>query len=228
MHKLILPVLAATVAALPLAAPADENGPPEGFVHAAELVPDLVEEIRYHGSDNFVGEPIDGYAAPVCILSEPAAEALAEVHNALAPFGLGLKVFDCYRPARAVAHFVRWAEDLSDTRMKDDYYPEVDKSELFDRGYIAERSGHSRGSTVDLTLIDAASGEELDMGTGFDLFSPLSWPDALAIPADARANRVLLRQSMIAAGFAPYDQEWWHFTLADEPFPDTYFDFPVR
>ena len=210
----------------PLTVSADESWPP-GFVAAEDVVPGLVEEMRYYGRDNFVGEPIDGYDAPVCILTAPAAQALAEVQERLTAFGLGLKVFDCYRPQRAVEHFVRWAEDLEATQMQERYYPEVPKSELFERGYIAEHSSHSRGSTVDVTVIDRDTGVELEMGTGFDHFSPRSWPDAADVPAQQRANRALLQQLMVAAGFQPYAQEWWHFTLANEPFPDTRFDFPV-
>ncbi|AKJ96113.1 peptidase M15 [Thioalkalivibrio versutus] len=200
---------------------------PAGFVAAGDVVTDLVEEIRYFGDDNFVGEPIDGYESPVCILTSPAAHALARVQERLAAFGLGLKVFDCYRPARAVAHFVHWAEDLGDTRMQAQYYPEVAKDELFEHGYIAARSSHSRGSTVDLTLIDRDSGDALEMGTGFDRFSPRSWPGDDGVSAQQRANRMLLQRLMVEAGFEPYEQEWWHFTLADEPFPDHYFDFVV-
>lgn len=214
------------VLVFPLTVSAEESWPP-GFVAAEEVVPGLVEEMRYYGRDNFVGEPIDGYDAPVCILTAPAAQALAEVQERLTAFGLGLKVFDCYRPQRAVEHFVRWAEDLEATQMQERYYPEVPKSELFERGYIAEHSSHSRGSTVDVTVIDRNTGVELEMGTGFDHFSPRSWPDAADVPAQQRANRALLQQLMVAAGFQPYAQEWWHFTLANEPFPDTRFDFPV-
>lgn len=212
---------------LPLGASAEESLP-DGFVYAADAVPALVEEIRYFGSDNFIGKPIEDYEALVCILTAEAADALANVQAGLQDFGLGLKVFDCYRPATAVAHFVRWAKDEADQRMKAEYYPDVPKRELFERGYIAERSGHSRGSTVDLTIIDAATGEELDMGAGFDLFSPLSWPTEPRISSQQRANRMLLQTVMVASGFSPYGQEWWHFTLADEPFPERYFDFPVR
>lgn len=225
MRMIVVSMLSlAWLLAVPVAA--DGQSRPAGFVDAADVVPGLVEEIRYFGEENFVGEPIDGYQAPACILTHSAAKALAQVQERLAGFGLGLKVFDCYRPQRAVAHFVRWAEDLEDTRMQDRYYPDVAKEDLFEQGYIAERSSHSRGSTVDLTLIDAESGEELDMGTGFDRFSLTSWPRADVAP-QPRANRMLLQRLMVEAGFEPYDQEWWHFTLAAEPFPETYFDFLV-
>jgi D-alanyl-D-alanine dipeptidase len=209
-------------------APAGAAERPSDFVNAADVVPGLVVEMRYAGYFNFVGRPIDGYEAPVCLLTRRAAEALAKVQATLEPFGFGLKVFDCYRPARAVAEFVRWAKDLTDTRMKREFYPELDKSMLFPKGYIAEKSGHSRGSTADLTLVVLATGIEVYMGTGFDYFSPRSWPDDPQQPAQARANRLLLSSVMQRHGFKPYPYEWWHFALADEPYPDTYFDFPVK
>jgi len=199
-----------------------------GFVDVASVVPALAVEMRYAGGDNFVGRPIDGYQAAVCLLTQEAAAAFAEVQRTLAADGLGLKVFDCYRPARAVADFAGWARDLDDQATKTQYYPNVDKDQLFALGYIAERSGHSRGSTLDVTLIDMASGAELDMGTAFDLFDPLSWPSSDGVSAEARANRMRLQAAMMAHGFRPLREEWWHFTLADEPYPETYFDFPVR
>lgn len=200
---------------------------PAGFVDAATVVPGLVTEMRYAGSHNFVGRPIDGYQAPRCLLTAAAATALAEVARDLAPRGLVIKVFDCYRPTRAVAHFARWARDLDDTVNKAEFYPHVDKRTLFRDGYIASHSGHSRGSTVDLTLAHA-HGRELEMGTPFDHFSPRSWTAAAGISAAARTNRAVLAGAMRQHGFKPYDKEWWHFTLVHEPFPDTYFDFPVR
>lgn len=198
------------------------------FVDAAGLVPELAVEMRYATSDNFVGRPIAGYEAPRCLLTPQAARALARVQADLAPEGLGLKVFDCYRPVRAVADFAAWARDPADTRMKAAYYPRTDKADLFRLGYIAERSSHSRGSTVDLTLVRLADGSELEMGTPFDLFDEASATDSALVGAQARANRLRLRAAMIRAGFAPYPQEWWHFTLKDEPFPATAFDRPVR
>jgi D-alanyl-D-alanine dipeptidase len=200
---------------------------PGSFVDARMLIPDLVVDMRYAGSDNFVGRPIAGYEAPICLLTRQAATALTEVQHALAPFGLGLKVFDCFRPRRAVADFVRWAQDPADQARKAEYYPRIDKSTLFVQGYIANRSGHSRGSTVDLTLIDLATGQDLDMGSGFDLFDTLSWPTEASMTPAQRANRLLLQSVMRAQGFRPYRQEWWHFTLDGEPFPETHFDFPV-
>jgi zinc D-Ala-D-Ala dipeptidase len=200
---------------------------PAAFVDAAAVVPGLVAEMRYAGTHNFVGRRIDGYAAANCLLTRPAADALAEVARDLAPRGLVIKVFDCYRPARAVANFVRWAHDLNDTAGKAEFYPNVDKRTVFHDGYISSRSGHSRGSTLDLTLARTGDGE-LDMGTPFDFFSPLSSPAAIGVSAEAKANRALLATAMRRRGFRPYIKEWWHFTLAAEPFPKTYFDFPVQ
>jgi len=201
---------------------------PSGFVDLKETVPSVAVELRYYGENNFMGQRIDGYEAPICYVSILAAQALKVVQGELSSFGLGLKLFDGYRPQRAVNHFVRWAKDLNDTTMKQSYYPNVQKSELFEKGYIAARSGHSRGSTVDLTLIDLATGEELDMGTGFDFFSPLSSPTSKEVTPQQRANRLLLRSLMLRHGFRPLEEEWWHFTLENEPYPVTYFDFLVR
>ncbi|MCP4383770.1 MAG: M15 family metallopeptidase [Hyphomicrobiales bacterium] len=201
---------------------------PADFVDVSEIVPGLVVEARYAGYFNFVGQPIDGYEAAKCLLTRPAAEALARVQEALEPYGFGLKVFDCYRPARAVAEFVAWSRDADDTRMKPEFYPELEKNELFPKGYIAERSGHSRGSTADLTLVALPSKIEVYMGTGFDFFSERSWPNDAQQPSEARSNRLLLSSIMQLHRFKPYPYEWWHFTLAGEPYPDTYFDFPVK
>ncbi|MGC9456586.1 MAG: M15 family metallopeptidase [Halothiobacillaceae bacterium] len=198
------------------------------LVDLAGVAPEIVCDLRYLSADNFVGAPVDGYRANRCLLTVQAAEALALVDRRLAPMGLGLRVFDAYRPQRAVDHFVRWAKDVEDTATQTEYYPEIDKTRLFPEGYIAERSSHSRGSTVDLTLVDRQSGESLDMGTDFDFFGPQSWPRSQAVSAQQRANRLLLRALMMEAGFEPYEQEWWHFTLRDEPCPDRYFDRPVE
>jgi zinc D-Ala-D-Ala dipeptidase len=218
-------LVTALVATLSQAALAQER--PAQFVDAAKIVPGLVVDMRYAGAHNFVGRPIEGYEAPRCLLTQPAAAALAEVARDLAPRGFVLKVFDCYRPTRAVANFARWARDLGDRAGKAEFYPGVDKRTLFRDGYIAPRSGHSRGSTVDLTLAQAG-GSELDMGTPFDFFSPRSSTSAASIGSEARANRALLAAAMRRRGFRPYAKEWWHFTLSHEPFPDTYFDSPVR
>jgi len=205
---------------------------PEGFVYLDEIAPGIKQEMRYFGSQNFVGAPVEGYLAPRCILSRPAALGLAAVQSDLEPFGLSLKVFDCYRPQRAVAHFVRWAGDIADTRTKTQYYPEVDKDKLFEEHYISPKSGHTRGSTVDLTIAASAAsdddGEELDMGTPFDFFGHESWAHSAAVGPEQRSHRLLLRTLMIAHGFSPYDKEWWHFSLSPEPYPETYFDFPVE
>jgi zinc D-Ala-D-Ala dipeptidase len=220
---------AALAFALLLAQPAQAQAPlPPGFVDAGAVVDGLVVDMRYFGDQNFVGERIDGYERARCVLSAPAARALAAVQHDLAAGGLGLKVFDCYRPQRAVAHFVRWAQRIDDVKRKREFYPDVDKRDLFKEGYISERSGHSRGSTVDLTLVRRADKRELDFGSPFDFFSPKSWPSDTGVGAKAQANRALLAAAMTRGGFRPYDKEWWHFTLVDEPFPDTYFDFPVR
>jgi zinc D-Ala-D-Ala dipeptidase len=226
---LILRRLGIAIAASCLLAPsAKAQGMPSSFVDAATAVPGLVAEIRYFGSNNFVGRPIDGYEHPRCLLTREAANALAKAQLTLSERGLGLKVFDCYRPRRAVAHFVRWARDLKDTATKATHYPNVNKRELFKKGYIASRSGHSRGSTVDLTVVRRSDGQELDMGTPFDFFSLRSWPSSEAVTPEQRANRMLLAGAMRRAGFRPLHTEWWHFTLRNEPFPDTYFDFVVR
>jgi D-alanyl-D-alanine dipeptidase len=202
---------------------------PEGFVYLDKAIPGIQIELRYSTDHNFVGKPIDGYLKPRAILTRPAARALAEVQEKLKPFGLGLKVFDAYRPQRAVNHFIRWASDLDDTKMKAEFYPDVAKKDLFKKDYIADRSSHSRGSTVDITVVSlTGKKQELNMGSRFDFFGRQSWPAFARLTPDQRANRMLLRTLMITHGFNPYPQEWWHFTLAKEPFPDTYFDFPVR
>jgi D-alanyl-D-alanine dipeptidase len=201
---------------------------PAGFVDAASMAPGLQVEMRYATAHNFVGAPIEGYEKPVCLLSRPAAAALAQVVTDLEVRGLTIKVYDCYRPARAVTRFIRWARDLRDTKMKGEFYPQVDKSTLFRDGYISNRSGHSRGSTADLTLARRSDGQALDMGTPFDFFSPRSWPSDRHVSAEARANRAMLADAMRRRGFRPYDKEWWHFTLRHEPYPQSYFDFPVR
>lgn len=210
---------------------AADDALPEGFVHADEIVPGLVGDLRYAGAENFVGHRIDGYEAARVVLTAKAAEALRQVQADLKPFGLGLKIFDAYRPTRAVAHFVRWSSQPDDPASKRAYYPGIDKAKLFEEGYVATRSSHSRGSTVDLTLVTIAKDgavADLDMGTPFDFFGPESWPDYTDLTGEQRSNRLLLKLVMERHGFKPFDKEWWHFTLAGEPFPDTYFDFPVR
>ncbi|MEV8413852.1 M15 family metallopeptidase [Streptomyces niveus] len=224
---------------------------PDEFVALRTVAPTIIQEIRYVTPHNFVGEPVDGYEQPLCILTRPAARALQRAQWKLLRQGYSLKVYDCYRPQRAVDHFVRWAKDLQDERMKPEFYPQVDKSRLFADGYIAEKSGHSRGSTVDLTIVKLPAkptrpyvpGEKLvpcyapqgerfrdnsvDMGTGYDCFDTLSHTDDPRIQGERRANRQLLKSTLAGVGFTNLPEEWWHFTHKPELFPDTYFDFPV-
>ncbi len=199
-----------------------------GFVLLSSTVPDAILEIRYYSTYNFVGDRIDGYEQPTALLTREAATALRRVSDDLACKGYRLKIYDAYRPQKAVTHFMNWAKDVNDTRMKPYFYPDLDKSVLFAQGYIAEHSGHSRGSTVDLTLFDMKTEKEVDMGGTFDFFGKRSHPDFKGVTKEQFANRMLLREAMIAHGFRPLTEEWWHFTLADEPYPDTYFTFPVH
>ena len=198
-----------------------------GFVLLGDAVPDAILEIRYYSTYNFVGDRIDGYEEPVALLTKEAAEALRAVSGDLKASGYRLKIYDAYRPQKAVSHFMRWAMDPEDIRMKEYFYPELEKDAVIPLGYIAEHSGHSRGSTVDLTLFDMAAGKEADMGGPFDYFGELSHPDYRGITEAQYASRMLLREAMGARGFAPIPEEWWHFTLENEPYPDTYFTFPV-
>jgi zinc D-Ala-D-Ala dipeptidase len=224
-------VLAIIFAAIAFGYAQAAEGLPEGFVYVEQVIPNIRVDLRYLTNNNFIGRPVDGYIKSRCILSREAAHALKKVQEELNGFGLGLKIYDAYRPQRAVSHFVRWAKDLEDVKMKSAYYPHVKKAELFRDGYIAERSGHSRGSAVDVTIVSIKESEgdrELDMGTGFDLFDPKSWPDNPSMSPDQRAHRLLLRTLMTRHGFLPYSKEWWHFTLEKEPYPTAYFDFPVE
>lgn len=205
----------------------DKASDSSDFVLLSEAVPDAILEIRYYSTYNFVGDRINGYEEPCALLTKEAATALRKASDEVVSKGYRLKIYDAYRPQKAVTHFMNWAKDVSDTRMKKYFYPELDKSVLFDQGYIAEKSGHSRGSTVDLTLFDMNTEKELDMGGTFDYFGELSHPDYKQITAEQYENRMILRDAMLANGFKPLDEEWWHFTLKDEPFPDTYFTFPV-
>jgi len=229
----VLPILLRTLLFMLLAlsgSVAPAAGLPAGFVHVDAVIPGIVLEIRYYSADNFTGRRVRGYERPAAILTAQAAAALQHVAAELAGFGLGLKIYDAYRPQQAVDDFVQWANNPGEQRMKSRYYPHVDKANLIREGYIAERSGHSRGSTVDLTLVSVGpeGPHELDMGTGWDYFGPESWPDSKATTPAQRAHRMLLRVLMEKHGFEPLQQEWWHFTLRDEPFPDVYFNFPVR
>lgn len=249
MPRLLILLLSALLLCAPAIQAAD---PLPGFVDAEKAIPDLIVEMRYHGAHNFVGARVDGYEAPRCILTKPAAAALAKVQAELKPMGLGIKVYDCYRPKRAVAHFERWARDIKDTKTKAEFYPTIDKRDLFKLGYVADKSSHSRGSTVDLNIVALPAAPQpqfrlgqklaactksasqrwpdngLDMGTGFDCFHERSHTANQALPGQARANRALLKALMEKHGFVNYELEWWHYTLAGEPFPDTYFDFPIR
>ncbi|WP_405610240.1 M15 family metallopeptidase [Streptomyces sp. NBC_00076] len=224
---------------------------PADFVALRTVDPTIIQEMRYLTPHNFVGERIDGYRQPLCILTRPAAEALHKAQSELLRKGYTLKVYDCYRPQRAVDHFVRWAEDLDDQSMKGEFYPDVDKTRLFEDGYIAEKSGHSRGSTMDLTLVKLPAeptrpylpGESLvpcyapkserfpdnsvDMGTGFDCFDTLSHTLDPRVEGEQRANRLLLKSALEDRGFVNLAEEWWHYTFKPESYPDTYFDFPV-
>ncbi|MDT6987408.1 M15 family metallopeptidase [Streptomyces lusitanus] len=252
--RALVTALAALLTATAAAAPAratPEPKAPRDFVALHSVDPTILHEIRYVTPHNFVGSPVDGYKQPLCILTRPAAEALRTAQRRLLPRGYSLKVYDCYRPQRAVDHFVRWAEDLDDQTMKGEFYPNVDKTRLFADGYIAEKSGHSRGSTVDLTLVKLPArptrpyhpGEPLtpcfapkderfpdnsvDMGTGYDCFDTLSHTLDPRITGVQRANRMLLKTTLEDLGFVNLAEEWWHYTFKPEAYPDTYFDFPV-
>ncbi len=198
-----------------------------GFVVLADYIPGIIQEIRYHSTYNFIGDRIDGYEEPVALLTKEAARALKSVSNEMMVQGYRLKVYDAYRPARAVKHFVLWGIEDTDIRMKPYFYPDLEKQELFAKGYIAKNSSHSKGSTVDLTLFDMKSGKEVDMGSPFDLFSEVSHPDYKGITDEQYENRMTLQKVMVRNGFKPIDCEWWHFTLENEPYPETYFDFPI-
>lgn len=205
----------------------DAAANPSGFVLLSDYVPDIIQEIRYYSTYNFIGDRIDGYEEPCALLTKEAARALRDVSNEMMVQGYRLKVFDAYRPLCAVKRFILWGIEDQDIRMKEYFYPQLQKQELFEKGYIAKQSSHSRGSTVDLTLLDMRTGKELDMGSPFDLFSEISHPDYQGVTQEQYANRMALRRAMIRGGFEPIDCEWWHFTLAQEPYPETYFTFPV-
>lgn len=200
----------------------------EGFVSLKEFAPEITQEIRYYTDYNFVGKRVDGYEEPLALMTLEAAKALKAANEELMKKGYRIKVYDTYRPQKAVSHFVRWAKDLKDTKMKKDFYPEKNKSVLFKEGYIASKSGHSRGSTVDLTIVHLDSGKDVDMGGTFDYFGVRSHPSYTKITKDQYRNRMLLRDVMLRHGFKPLSTEWWHFTLKNEPYPNTYFTFPVK
>ena len=197
------------------------------FIVLSDYIPHIIQEIRYYSTYNFIGERIDGYEEPCAILTKEAARALKYVSSEMMVKGYRLKIFDAYRPQMAVRHFILWGIEDQDVRMKPYFYPDIEKQELFSRGYIAKQSSHSRGSTVDLTLLDMKTGKELDMGSPFDFFGEISHPDYTGITREQYDNRMFLREAMLRNGFLPIDCEWWHFTLENEPFPDTYFTFPV-
>ena len=201
---------------------------PKTFVYVNDIIPDLDVELRYNTSNNFVGKPINGYCSNNLILTIQTVKALKLVQEALQQNNLCLKIYDGYRPQRAVNHFVKWARNFNDTINKHIFYPAVKKRDLFKYGYIASKSGHSRGSTVDLTIFDANTGNLLDMGSPYDFFGEKSWVNAKDITKKQKANRKMLQKIMIEFGFRSYQKEWWHFTLRNEPFPDTYFDFIVK
>ncbi|MBP5657381.1 MAG: M15 family metallopeptidase [Clostridia bacterium] len=200
---------------------------PSGFVLLGDFVPQAIQEIRYYSTYNFIGDRIDGYEQPCALLTAEAARALKSAANELAVQGYRIKVFDAYRPACAVRHFVLWGIEDTDVRMKPFFYPGLEKQELFAKGYIAKLSSHSRGSAVDLTLLDMATGKELDMGSPFDFFGEISHPSYTGITPEQYENRMILQRAMLRAGFEILDCEWWHFKLKNEPYPDTYFEFPV-
>jgi D-alanyl-D-alanine dipeptidase len=224
---------------------------PEGFVEIREVIPDIILDLRYITNHNFLGVPVDGYETEKCYITKAAADSLAKVQEELRKFNLSLKVYDAYRPQRAVNHFVRWAKDLSDTLTKKEFYPTLDKSRLFVDGFIAEKSGHSRGSTIDLTIVPVPVPDQpefdvnnqcecfesvdkrfkdntIDMGTGFDCFHPLSHTENPEPDPQQRANRLLLKSLMDRYGFKSIPEEWWHYTLRNEPYPNTYFDFEIK
>jgi D-alanyl-D-alanine dipeptidase len=203
---------------------------PDNFVELKMYIPTINLDIRYFTTDNFVGARIDGYKSPKALLSVHAANALRNVQSELAIFGLGLKIYDAYRPQQAVDHFIRWAKDPNDIEMKLNYYPEIDKESLFEEGYLIDRSSHSRGSAVDVSIVSLhkTDPKELDMGTNWDFFGPDSWPQSFTVTPQQRANRMFLYHMMRKHGFKPHEKEWWHFTLENEPYPDQYFDTPIQ
>jgi zinc D-Ala-D-Ala dipeptidase len=229
-----------------------EEKRPDNFVNIREVIPSVVLDIRYFGPHNFVGARVDGYHRPLCLITRQAADALEKVQAELQQFSLSLKIYDCYRPQRAVDHFVRWAKDIEDTKTKKEFYPTVDKQNLFRDHYISDKSSHTRGSTVDLTVVPVPTPDQkeylpgetlqacflpvgerfrdngIDMGTGFDCFHALSHPGNQKVGLQPRINRLLLKTLMDKYGFNNYAEEWWHFTLRNEPYRDTYFDFPVE
>lgn len=226
MICMLFTVMAAAGCAESLPAPAYQL--PDGFCYVHDVIEDVVLDIRYAGEHNFVGKPIDGYLAPYAVMTVEAADALKKAADTFREMGYRLKIFDAYRPQSAVKHFVRWSQDADDMKMQAEFYPEYKtKSRIVDEGYIARNSSHMRGSAVDLTLVDA-DGNELDMGTCFDYFGKRSWHGAKGLTQEQEENRELLKKVMEANGFRPFEQEWWHYRLKNEPFKTEKFDFPVQ
>lgn len=227
MKNILIPLLATLLLAFSCSNKKVQSGH-EGFVQVHEVIPNIVYDIRYYSTDNFVGARVDGYLKATAYISQEAAGALKKVQAVLNQEGLGLKVFDAYRPQKAVDHFVRWGKVIGDTLTKHKYYPEIDKARVFELGYVATRSGHTRGSTIDLTIVDLETGKEMDMGSPWDFFGQISHHDTDLVNEVHTANRNKLRGLMLAHGFKEYANEWWHYTLKDEPYPDTYFNFNVE
>ena len=205
-----------------------QNKLPEGFSYVKDIDPSILRELRYCSHNNFIGVPVDSYIDDVLITSTKTAKALKKVQAIFLKKGYCLKIYDAYRPQSAVNHFVRWAREVNDTLMKQEYYPTLNKRNLFQLGYISSKSGHSRGSSVDLTLVNLKTNEELDMGSPYDFFGNISHITYTALTEKQKRNRTLLQKTMSENGFRPYKNEWWHFTLRNEPFPKTYFDFPIE
>ena len=249
---IILVLFISSLSCSPMANLSGADKMPDNFVDIEKIIPGVIMDIRYYGPHNFLGEKVDGYLAPKCYLTMEAAEALTGVQKDLEPYSLTLKIYDCYRPQRAVNHFVRWAKEIENTKTMKEFYPTIDKRNLFKDGYIDSKSGHSRGSTVDLTIVplpapgqaEYVPGQQLsecylpvekrfgdnsiDMATGFDCFHELSNTENKNIGRQQKINRLLLKSLMEKHGFRNYDKEWWHYTLKNEPYPNTYFDFPIE
>ncbi|MDH3323612.1 MAG: M15 family metallopeptidase [Flavobacteriaceae bacterium] len=230
LNKILKLLIVLTLFSFTTKSDVQSDNPPtkKDFVNLKEIMPDLRSDLRYYGSHNFVGKPIDGYNAPVLLLTKEAAHALKKVQDELKKIGFGLLIYDAYRPQRAVDHFVRWAQDEEDTTMKVEFYPNIDKKDIFAKGYISPKSGHSRGSTVDLTIVSLKTRHILNMGSPYDLFDEISSIENKNITQNQQALRLLLKRRMEKHGFKSYPKEWWHFTLKNEPYPSTYFDFPVE
>jgi D-alanyl-D-alanine dipeptidase len=205
-----------------------KNDLPKGFVYIDDIIPSAQYDIRYYGENNFVGTRIDGYKAPLAIMSREGAAALKKVSDALDKKGYTLMIYDVYRPQKAVNHFITWSKDAKDVKKKEEFYPKLNKRNLFKLGYISSKSGHSRGSTIDLTLIHQSSGELVDMGGPYDFFGDISHHGTKLITKQQTNNRNLLKNMMVKYGFNAYSKEWWHYTLAKEPYPKKYYNFDVE